>query len=96
MNSVGLVRLRARCSANSITAHFAAQNGLVTTSRLEDPSYAFTADEIQFEDFQSPVVDPATGVAAVDPITGQPLVAHRRLAQSTNNYVYIGDVPVFY
>lgn len=92
----GLVRLRAAALRQLDQAHFVAQNGLVTTSRLEDPSYAFTSDEIAFEDLQQPIVDPLTGAPAVDPATGQPVVAHQRLAQSSNNYLYIGDVPVFY
>ena len=55
------MRLRASAIRQLDNAHFVAQNGLVTTSRLEDPSYAFTADEIQFEDLQQPLVDPLTG-----------------------------------
>jgi hypothetical protein len=94
--SVGLVRLRAAAMRQLDNAHFVAQNGLVTTSRLEDPSYAFTASEIQFEDLQQPVVDPLTGAPAIDPATGQPITSHRRLANSSNNYLYVGDVPVFY
>ncbi len=96
MNSVGFVRLRASVLRQLDNAHFSAENGLVTTSRLEDPSYAFTANEIQFEDLQQAVVDPVTGAPAVDPLTGQPIVSHQRNAHSTDNYVYIGDVPVFY
>ncbi len=88
--------MRASAIRQLDNAHFVAQNGLVTTSRLEDPSYAFTADEIQFEDLQQPLVDPITGAPAIDPATGQPVAAHQRLAKSTNNFVYIGDVPVFY
>ena len=91
----GLVRLRAAAIRQLDQAHFVAQNGLVTTSRLEDPSYAFTAGEIQFEDLQQPLVDPITGAPALGP-DGQPIANHKRLATSTNNFVYIGDVPVFY
>lgn len=95
--SNGLVRLRASAIRQLDNGHFVAQNGLVTTSRLEDPSYAFTADTIQFEDLQQPALDPITGAPAVDPATGQPIAAaHRRLAESSNNYLYLGDVPVFY
>ena len=92
----GLVRLRASALRQLDNAHFVAQNGLVTTSRLEDPSYAFTADTIQFEDLQQPIVDPLTGTPAIDPATGQPAATHQRLATSSNNYIYVGDVPVFY
>jgi hypothetical protein len=92
----GFVRLRAAALRQLDNAHFVAQNGLVTTSRLEDPSYAFTSDQIMFEDLQQPIVDPITGAPAIDPTTGRPLAAHRRMAEASNNFVYIGDVPVFY
>ncbi|MCC7475156.1 MAG: hypothetical protein IT425_07145 [Pirellulales bacterium] len=93
----GLVRLRASAMRQLDNAHFVAQNGLVTTSRLENPSYAFTADTIQFEDLQQPTIDPITGAPLIDPATGQPVAAvHQRMATSNNNFLYIGDVPVFY
>ena len=78
----GLVRLRAAALRQLDNAHFVAQNGLVTTSRLEDPSYAFTSDEIQFEDLQQPIVDPLTGAPAIDPATGRPLAVHKRMAEA--------------
>jgi hypothetical protein len=92
----GIVRLRAAAIRQLDNAHFSAQNGLVTTSRLEDPSYALTADQITFEDLQAPITDPLTGTPAIDPATGRPAAAHRRMAEASNNYLYVGDVPVFY
>ncbi len=92
----GLVRLRAAAVRQLDHSRFVAQNGLVTTSRLEEPSYAFTADTLTFEDIQRPVIDPFTGAPAVDPFTGQPVVDHQQLAQSENNFLYISGVPVFY
>jgi hypothetical protein len=92
----GIVRLRAAALRQLDNAHFVAQNGLVTTSRLEDPSYAFTSDQIMFEDLQQPLVDPITGAPVIDPTTGGPVAAHKRLAEASNNFLYIGDLPVFY
>ena len=83
----GLVRLRAAAIRQLDQSHFQAQQGLFTTSRLEEPSYALESDEITFEDLQQPLVDP---------ITGAPVVGHKRMARGSNNYLYVGDVPVFY
>ena len=83
----GLVRLRAAALRQLDQAHFLAQQGMFTTSRIEEPSYALEAEEITFEDLQQPIVDP---------ITGAPAIAHKSLARSTNNYLYVGGVPVFY
>jgi hypothetical protein len=93
---VGFVRLRAAALRQLDNAHFVAQNGLVTTSRLENPSYALTSDVITFEDLQQPVVDPITGAPLIDPATGRPVAGHKRLAEAQNNSLYVGDVPVFY
>jgi hypothetical protein len=83
----GLVRLRAAALRQLDQAHFLAQQGMFTTSRIEEPSYAVESEEITFEDLQT---------QTVDPITGAPIIAHQRLARGTNNYLYVGGVPVFY
>jgi len=92
----GLVRLRAAAIRQLDRSRFVAQDGIVTTSRLEEPSYNFAAETIAFEDIQRPVVDPFTGAPAIDPFTGQPIVDHRQMAQSENNFLYVAGVPVFY
>jgi hypothetical protein len=92
----GLVRLRAAAIRQLDQSHFVAQDGLVTSSRLELPSYHFAAETITFEDIQRPVIDPLTGAPAIDAVTGQPVVDHQQLAQSSNNFLYVGGVPVFY
>ena len=83
----GLVRLRATAIRQLDQAHFQAQQGMFTTSRLEEPSYALEAEDITFEDIQQPLVDP---------ITGAPIPGRRRMARSSNNYLYLGGVPVLY
>ncbi len=92
----GLVRLRAAAVRQLDHSHFVAQNGSVTTSRLEEPSYELAADTITLEDHQRPAVDPLTGIPLVDPATGLPVVEHDMLAQSESNFVYVAGVPVFY
>ena len=32
----------------------------------------------------------------VDPCTGQPVVEHQRLATASNDFLFLGPVPVFY
>lgn len=92
----GLVRLRAASLRQLDDSRFVAQDAFVTTSRLEEPSYAFRSDTITFQDIQQPAVDPITGMPIVDPFTGQSEVAHSRLAESRNNVLEIAGVPVFY
>jgi hypothetical protein len=83
----GLVRLRAAALRQLDQNHFLAQQGMFTTSRIEEPSYALESEEITFEDLEIPTVDP---------LTGAPAVGHQRLARGNNNYLYVGGVPVFY
>jgi len=83
----GLVRLRASAIRQLDQANFTATNAQITTSRLEEPSYYFSSNEISFQDVQSQVFDPRTG---------EPLVEHQQMAQSNGNTVYVGGIPVFY
>ena len=83
----GLVRLKAAAIRQLDAANFAASDALITTSRLEEPSYAFGADEITFQDLQTQAYDPQTGAVTTD---------HRQLAQSQGNFVYLSGVPVLY
>jgi hypothetical protein len=88
----GLLRLRAEIVQQIDHDHFTAQNAFLTSSRLGDPAYRLQASDIYFE--QQPVIDPATGRQAVDPVTHQPL--HDATSTSWNNVLYLGDVPLFY
>jgi hypothetical protein len=92
----GLIRLRAAAIRQLDQAHFVAQDGFVTTSRLEEPSYDLTGSNITLTDNQVPVIDPATGLPALNPQTGQPQYAHENLLQSESNFLHIDGIPVFY
>ncbi len=83
----GLVRLRAAAIRQLDASHFSAIGASVTTSRLEEPAYHFSANEMAFEDFQTQVFDPRTG---------EPKIDHKYLAESRGNTVYIRGIPVFY
>ncbi|MGA2069267.1 MAG: hypothetical protein ABSG86_30225 [Thermoguttaceae bacterium] len=88
----GLMRLHAEIVQQIDHDHFTAQNAFVTSSRLGDPTFRLQARDIYFE--QQPVIDPATGQQAVDPVTHQPL--HDAQATMWNDVLYFGDVPLFY
>lgn len=92
----GLVRLRAAALRQLDRSRFVAQNGLVTTSRLEEPAYGVTAGTITFQDIQRPAVNPVTGAPVVDPATGRPVVAHDMLVESDSNFLEVAGVPVLY
>ena len=83
----GLVRLRAAAIRQLDAANFSATDALVTTSRLEEPSYSFGADEITFQDLQTQAFDPQTGAVTTD---------HSQLAESQGNFVYLSGIPIFY
>ena len=83
----GLVRLRAAAIRQLDASHFTASSAQVTTSRLEEPTYHFGAGEILFEDVQT---------QTFNPLTGEPEIEHRQLAESRGNTVYVSGIPVFY
>ncbi len=83
----GLVRLRASAIRQLDASHFSATDAQLTTSRLEEPTYHFSADEIAFEDIQR---------QDFDPLTGQPVPDHRQMAESQGNVLYLSGIPVFY
>ncbi len=83
----GLVRLRATAIRQLDQSHFSATNAILTTSRLEEPTYHFAANEMAFQDVQSQVIDPQTGEAVID---------HRQKVESHGNTVYVRGIPVFY
>ena len=92
----GLIRLKAAAIRQLDDARFVATDALLTTSRLEEPSYSLRSDTITFEDDQRPLIDPRTGQQAVDPFTGAPRFDREQLATSQGNRVVLGSVPVLY
>lgn len=92
----GLVRLRAAALQQLDQYRFVAHDALITTSRLEEPSYHLASQTIAFTDVPRPVFDPFAGIPAVDPVTLEPRLGHQQLVESQNNLLYVGGVPVFY
>lgn len=92
----GLVRLKAGVIEQLDASRFVAYDALLTTSRLEVPSYHIGSQTITFENTQQPKINPLTGVQAIDPLTGEPRYTQASLAQSQNNFLYFANVPIFY
>ncbi len=92
----GLVRLKAGVIEQLDASRFVAYDALLTTSRLEVPNYHLGSQTIQFEDVQRPKINPFTGTQARNPATGELEFEHTSLAESQNNFLYLGNVPVFY
>ncbi len=92
----GIVRLKAAVIEQLDATRFVARDALITTSRLEVPTYHLGSETITFENTQQPRINPNTGTQAVDPVTLEPEYQSASLAQSQNNFVYLGNVPVFW
>jgi hypothetical protein len=95
-NYEGILRLKTEVLEQIGPDRFRAENSFITSSRLGRPGYRIETGEAYLEDHQWPVLDPWTGEALRDPQTDQPLVAHERLATARNNFLYLGELPVFY
>ncbi|MEN1679129.1 MAG: organic solvent tolerance protein OstA [Planctomycetota bacterium] len=81
----GLIRLKAGVIRQLGDARFVATDALVTTSRLEEPTYALRSGTITLEDNRRPVVEPSTGLVTFE---------SDRLVRSEQNRVTLGSVPV--
>jgi len=92
----GLLRLHADAIQQVAPNRFFAQNSFITSSRMGEPRYRLQAGELYFEDNERAMIDPLTGQAVLDPETGRPAIDHERQATATNNFLYLGPVPVFY
>ncbi|MCA9264656.1 MAG: hypothetical protein KDA60_12435, partial [Planctomycetales bacterium] len=92
----GLLRLKARVLRQVGPNSFQAQDAAFTSSRLGVPRYWFQSGEATFEDRALPRLDPLTGQPMVNPVTGEMVVDHNRLATSRSNFIYAGEIPVFY
>lgn len=95
-NYEGKLRLKSDVIQQTSRDSYFAKNTFITSSRMGEPGYRLQAGDIFFEDIESPLVDPMTGQTVTDLTTGQPKIEHKRLATSSNNFLFVGPVPVFY
>ncbi len=92
----GLLRLKADVVQQTGEDQFQAYGAAVTSSRLGVPRYWLQSDSVTLTRQDRSLVDPATGMALVNPQTGMPGMGSNYIAESRDNTVYIGGVPVFY
>ncbi|MDH3718890.1 MAG: organic solvent tolerance protein OstA [Planctomycetota bacterium] len=92
----GKLRVHAEQMRQIAKDRFTAGNAKFTTSRIGEPGYWLQAGDVFFEDRQSVVVDPRTGLPQIDPLTNEPIVQHERTLTGRRNTVYVGGLPVFY
>ena len=92
----GLLRLHADVVRQTAQDRFFAENGFLTSSRMGSPGYRLQSNDIYFEHIQQPLIDPVTNLPLVDPCTGQPVIKDQKLATASNDFLYVGSVPVFY
>ena len=92
----GLLRLKADVLQQTGEDRFFAEDAFSPPAGWASRATASSRTTSTFEDLQRPGIDPLTGQPVVDPMTGEPVVDHEQLATARNNFVYLGDVPVFY
>jgi len=95
-NYEGLLRLKSEVLQQTGRDRFFARNSFITSSRMGRPGYRIQTGNAYLEDNQRPVLDAFTGEPVFDPATGEPLIEHQRLATGRNNFLYLGELPVFY
>jgi lipopolysaccharide export system protein LptA len=95
-NYSGMIRLKTDVLQQTGDGQFYARNSYLTSSRMGEPGYRLQSGDIYFEDLQKPVLDPFTRQPMSNPATGSPLVDHTQMATASNNFLFLGPVPVFY
>ncbi len=83
----GVVRLKSEVLQVINRGNYRAFDAAVTTSRMGVPRYWLQSEQLQLTDRGRVEVDPATGIQRT---VTEPYV------ESSNNFVYVGGVPVFY
>lgn len=83
----GIVRLKAEVLQQISSGNFVAFDAAMTSSRLGVPRYWLQSEQLRLTERQRTVTDPVTGLPTVDDVP---------FASSTNNFVYLGGVPILY
>jgi len=75
---------------------FEAQGARFTTSRFGEPGYWIQADGVSLDDNPRVATDPNTGMPLIDPNTGEGVVDHDWQLTTSDNYVIVEGLPIFY
>ncbi len=73
-----------------------ASNAWVSTSMMGTPTYRLHTDSLVAERSRSGLYDALTGQPAIDPKTGLQATNDKQFVIAENNFVSIGNLPVFY
>ena len=92
----GMLRLQTQTLHQTGEDRFYAEDSFLTSSRMGKPGYRLQMGDVYFEDVQRPLVNPFSGQAELDPVTGRPVLEHQYLTTGRNSLIFLGDVPVFY
>ena len=92
----GLLRIKADVLQQINKQKFLAYGAAITSSRMGIPTYWFQSDEIEINDQLVKQIDPLTGQQRRDPKTNELVYNHDITAESQNNFLFVGGVPIFY
>lgn len=95
-NFKGVVRLKADLIKQTGPDRFLAERAYVTTSRFARPGYRLQSGLIEYEDIQRPLIEPRSGLAQLDPATGDQLYDREQRVTGKNNFLFLSQLPVFY
>ncbi|MBQ9873921.1 MAG: LPS-assembly protein LptD [Thermoguttaceae bacterium] len=73
-----------------------ASDAWISTSLMGRPTYRLLTDSLVVERRRRPLYNALTGAEAIDPVTGRPLTEEKQYAVAENNFVTLGNLPVFY
>lgn len=92
----GLLRVKADVLQQVNKQKFLAYGAAITSSRMGIPTYWFQSDEIEITDRLERQMDPLTGQQRRNPKTNELVYDHNITAESKDNFLFVGGVPVFY
>jgi lipopolysaccharide export system protein LptA len=92
----GLARIKADVIQQLDENNFRAYGAAVTTSQMGVPRYWLQSNALAIRRSQSVETDPNTGQPVFDPYSGAVQAEDNYVADSVNNAVYVGGVPLFY
>ncbi len=86
-NYQGVVRLKADVLQQVSRGNFIAFDAAVTSSRMGVPRYWLQSEQLQLEDRPRTIANP---------LGGPPIADSQPYLTSTNNFVYLGGIPILY
>jgi lipopolysaccharide export system protein LptA len=92
----GVARLKADVVRRQGDGTFEAENAMITTSLLGEPSYHLRSKSLTVNEKVTPILNPVTRMPVIDEDTGNARVDREMWLVAENNLIYAGRVPVFY